>query len=353
MNPQSSRPSAALGPVPAAPKPAPNPITTNMPQLGTAPGLADSGGVPTLPPVSPGTTQPLAPAPSPAPAPAPASAMPEYMNSASTSMIPVVDKPLDVNKVPDTPAEQFNPFASMPSPAPEPPKKSSKRTLNLILGLLTLLFAVAAVIFFVLWQQAANSQRVIPMPTDPTPEQSTGEPSSPADPDQPENPDQPAPVVRHLSCRGNEEIDETDAAAGLVNGSSIYDVYYPNGDDAPTEVRITSIAEYNSPETAAAVFSEATSETIAALSGIFGAFGINLSTDNFSLDGSTMTGSFGVAIDALTNPDGDLFSRQMLAGTIGFPFEYGEDGTTFSVHTDLGSVRASYEASGLVCEVVE
>ena len=34
------------------------------------------------------------------------------MNAANTNMIPVVDKPLDINKVPDTPAEQFNPFSS-------------------------------------------------------------------------------------------------------------------------------------------------------------------------------------------------------------------------------------------------
>lgn len=343
MNPQSSRSSVALGAVPVAPKPAPNPITTNMPQFGSAPGLTNTDGVPTLPPVSPGTTQPLTPAPSPAPAPAPASAMPQYMNAANTNMIPVVDKPLDINKVPDTPAEQFNPFSTMPSASSKPPKKSSGHTLDILLGLLTVLFAAAAVIFFILWQGV--EPKVVTTPTDPNqPGEEIGQPT---------DPNQSSGQVRHLSCRGNEEIDEIDAAAGIISGSSISDVYYPDGDEVPTEVRITSIAEYNSPETAAAAFGEATSETIAALSGIFGAFGINLSTDNFTLEGSTMTGSFDVSVSLLTNPDADMLSRQMLAGTIGFPADYGEDGTSFNVATDLASVRANYEANGLVCEVVE
>lgn len=344
MNPQSSRPSVALGAVPTAPKPAPNPITTNMPQFGSAPGLANADGVPTLPPVSPGMTQPLAPAPSPAPTPAPASAMPQYMNTASTNMIPVVDQPLDINKVPDTPAEQYNPFSSMPAAGKAAPKKSSGHTLNLVLGLLTVLFMVAAIIFFVLWQQAANTPKVVPMPSTPTPEQ-------PDNPDQPNDPDQSLGQVRRLSCRGTSEPTETDLAAGMTNNASIYDVYYLETN--PTEIRITSTAEYNSPEAAAAVYAEASSETMDYLTNIFATIGINVSADNFQLDGNTVGATFVVPAEKLTDPAADMLSRQALASVLGFPFNYGEDGTDFIIQTDFDAVRANYESAGLVCEIVE
>lgn len=344
MNPQSSRPSVALGAVPAAPKPAPNPITTNMPQFGSASGLANADGVPTLPPVSPGMTQPLAPAPSPAPTPAPASAMPQYMNTAATNMIPVVDQPLDINKVPDAPAEQYNPFSSMPAAGKATPKKSSGHTLNLALGLLTALFMVAAIIFFILWQQAANTPKVVPMPSTTTPEQ-------PDNPDQSNDPDQPLGQVRRLSCRGTSEPTETDLAAGMTSNASIYDVYYLETN--PTEIRITSTAEYNSPEAAAAVYAEASSETMDYLAGIFATIGINVSADNFQLDGNTVGATFVVPAEKLTDPAADMLSRQALASVLGFPFNYGEDGTDFIIETNLDAVRANYESAGLVCEIVE
>lgn len=353
MNPQSSRSSIALGPVPTAPKPAPNPITTNMPQFGSAPGLTNADGVPTLPPVSPATTQPLPPAPAPAPAPAPVSAMPQYMNTANTSMIPVVDKPLDVNKVPDAPAEQFNPFASMSGSAPQPPKKSSGHILNLILGLLSALFVVAAIIFFILWQQAAGSHKVVQMPSNPaTPSQSEEDPNQPADPEQPsENPDQPTVQARHLSCRGASELTEADAAAGMTANTTIYQVYYPEAN--PTEIHISAIAEYNSPEAAAAVYAETANETFATLIGIFASIGIDVSTENFALDNNVVSATFIIPADRLTDPAADIFSRQMLATVVGFPVELSEDGTVLTVYTDIGSVRAGYESAGLTCEIVE
>lgn len=349
MNPQSSRPSVALGAVPTAPKPAPNPITTNMPQFGSAPGLTNADGVPTLPPVSPGMTQPLTPAPNPTPAPAPTSAMPQYMNAANTNMIPVVNQPLDVNKVPDTPAEQYNPFSSMPAAGKTSPQKSSgSHTLNLILGLLTALFVIAAVIFFILWQNAANNPKVIPMPSTPTPGQS-------ADDNQPENqptdPDQSLGQARHLSCRGTSELTEADLAAGMTGNSSVYDVYYAETD--PTEIRVTSVAGYNSPEAAAAVYAEASSETMAYLTGIFASIGIDISTDDFKLDNNTVSATFIVPAAKLLDPEADMLSRQMLAGTLGFPFDYGEDGASFVIHTELDAVRANYESAGLACEVAE
>lgn len=342
MNPQSSRPSVALGAVPTAPKPAPNPITTNMPQFGAPSGLTNSEGVPTLPPVGPGATQPLAPAPAPAPAPQPTSAMPEYMNANSTNMIPVVEKPLDVNKVPDTPAEQFNPFASMSNGVPpKMPEKSSGSKLNLILGLLTVLFIAAAAVFFILWQQAANSSRVIPMPSDPT------NPEVPVEP----NPEQPV-GERRLSCRGTEEVTEEESATGMIANSSLYEVIYPDNDN-PTEIHITSTAEYNSPEAAAAVYAEASGETFEALSGIYAALGLDISSDSFALDGNIVSASFVVPVSNLTNPDHDIFARQMLATVVGFPSELSEDSTAVTIETDIDAVRASYEANGLVCEVVE
>ena len=351
MNPQSSRPSVALGAVPTAPKPAPNPITTNMPQFGSAPGLTNADGVPTLPPVSPGITQPLTPAPTLTPAPAPASAMPQYMNAASTNMIPVVNQPLDINKVPDAPAEQYNPFSSMPAAGKTTSKKSSGHTLNLVLGLLSALFVTAAVIFFILWQQAANTPKVIPMPSTPTPEQSAGNSNQDENTDQPlENPGQALGQTR-LSCRGASELTEPDLAAGMTGNSSVYEVYYSEAN--PTEIRVTSIADYNSPEAAAAVYAEASSETMAYLTGIFASIGIDISTDDFKLDGNTVSATFIVPAEKLLNPEADMLSRQMLAGTLGFPFEYGEDGTSFVINTDLDSVRANYESAGLVCEIAE
>lgn len=342
MNPQSSRSSIALGPVPVAPKPAPNPITTNMPQFGTAPsGLTNSDGVPTLPPVSPGTTQPLTPAPNPTPAPTPVSAMPQYMNTANTNMIPVVDKPLDVNKIPDTPAEQFNPFATMPSAPAKSPKKSSGHTLDLIFGLLTVLFSVAAVIFFMLWQQV--KPRVV-YTKDPSASQ-----TDPANPEQPA--EQPSGQARHLSCRGASELNEGDIANGMTSNTSIYNVYYPEAN--PTEIRISAIAEYNSPEAAAAVYAETANETFAYLTGIFASIGINISTEDFVLDGNTVSATFVVPAEKLTSPEADIFSRQMLATVVGFPSELSEDGTVLTIHTDIDSVRASYESAGLTCEIVE
>lgn len=338
MNPQSSRSSVALGAVPTAPKPAPNPITTNMPQFGSASGLTNADGVPTLPTVSPGMTQPLAPAPTPAPAPAPASAMPQYMNTSATNMIPVVNQPLDINKVSDAPAEQYNPFSSTPAAGKAAPKKSSGHTLNLILGLLTALFVTAAIIFFILWQNAANNPKVIPMPSTPTPDQSVDGDQSPSQ-------------ALHLSCRGTSDPTETDLAAGMVSNASIYDVYYLEAD--PTEICVTSAAEYNSPEAATAVYAEASSETIDYLTGIFASIGIDISTDSFQLDGNTVSATFVVPAEKLTDPEADMFSRQMLAGTLGFPFNYGEDGTDFIIETDLAAVRANYESAGLICEIVE
>lgn len=355
MNPQSSRSSVTLGPVPAAPKPAPNPITTNMPQFGSAPGLTNSEGVPTLPPVSPGTTQPLAPAPSPAPAPAPVSAMPQYMNSSDTNMIPVVEKPIDINKVPDTPAEQYNPFSSMPGGAvPKPPKSSSGRTLNLLLGLLSALFIIAAVVFFILWQQAANSSKVVPMPSDPTGPTVPTDPENPENPspENPENPETPEPVLRRLSCRGSEEITESEAATGMTANSSLYEVIYHDNAN-PTEIRITSTAEYNSPEAAAAVYAEASGETFEALSGIYGALGLNISADSFSIDNNVVSATLVVPVSNLMNPDHDVFARQLLATVVGFPSELAEDGSAITIHSDLDAVRASYESNGLVCEVIE
>ena len=348
MNPQSSRSSIALGPVPTALKPAPNPITTNMPQFGSASSLTNSAGVPTLPPVSPSTTQPLAPAPSPAPVPTPVSAMPQYMNSANTNMIPVVDKPLDVNKVPDTPAEQYNPFASMSnSSAPQPPKKSSSHTLDIILGLLTALFAIAAVIFFILWQQV--EPRIVY-----NKDQSAAQtdPNTPSNPEQPsENPDQPAAQNRHISCRGAGELTEGDIANGMTGNSSVYNVYYPEAN--PTEIHIISTAEYNSPEAAAAVFAETANETFAYLTGIFASIGIDISTENFVLDGNTVSATFIIPAEKLTNPEADVFSRQMLATVVGFPSILSEDGTVLTIYTDIDSVRANYESAGLTCEIVE
>lgn len=348
MNPQSSRPSAALGAVPTAPKPAPNPITTNMPQFGSAPSLTNADGVPTLPPVSPSMTQPLTPAPNPAPAPTPVSAMPQYMNTSNTNMIPVVNQPVDINQVPDTPAEQYNPFSSMSATSQATPKKSSGHTLNLILGLLTALFVIAAIIFFVLWQNAANNPKVIPMPSTPTPEQSTGDDQTE---NQPTDPDQSLNQARHLSCRGTSEPTETDLAAGMIGNSSVYDVYYAETD--PTEIRITSTAEYNSPEAAAAVYAEASSETMAYLTSIFAAIGVNVSTDSFQLDGNTVSATFVVPAAKLADSEADILSRQMLASALGFPFSYGEDGTDFIIQTDLDAVRANYETAGLVCEIAE
>lgn len=347
MNPQSSRPSAALGAVPTAPKPAPNPITTNMPQFGSAPSLTNADGVPTLPPVSPSMTQPLTPAPNPTPTPTPVSSMPQYMNAANTNMIPVVNQPVDINKVPDTPAEQYNPFSSMPATGQATPKKSSGHTLNLILGLFTALFVVAAIIFFILWQNAANNPKVIPMPSTPTPEQSTGGDQTE---NQPTDPSQPS-TQTHLSCRGASEPTETDLAAGMTGNSSVYDVYYLEAN--PTEIRITSTAEYNSPEAAAAVYAEASSETMAYLTNIFATIGVDVSTDSFQLDGNTVSVTFVVPAAKLTDPEADMLSRQMLASALSFPFSYGEDGTDFIIQTDLDTVRANYEAAGLVCEIAD
>lgn len=344
MNPQSSRSSIALGPVPTAPKPAPNPITTNMPQFGAAAGVTNTDGVPTLPPVSPGVTQPLTPAPAPAPAPTPTSTMPQYMNASSTNMIPVVDKPLDINKVPDAPAEQFNPFASASGATPEPPKKSSGRTLNLLLGLLTALFVVAAVIFFMLWQQAANSSTIITMPTDPN------QPETPVDP---EDPDQPIAQARRLSCRGNSELTDEDLVAGVLSNASLYEVFYPNDDLNPTEVRIIATTEYNSPETAASVYAETSSTDFEYLANIFAVIGLEISSDSFVLDENYISTTVTIPADKLTNSDADFATRQILATLVGFPFELSEDGTIFTIHTNLDAVRANYEARGLACEVTE
>ncbi len=342
MNPQSSRSSIALGPVPTAPKPAPNPITTNMPQFGSAPGLTNSDGVPTLPPVSPATTQPLTPAPTPAPATAPASsAMPQYMNAANTNMIPVVDKPLDINKVPDTPAEQFNPFSSTTGSAPKPPKKSSGNTLNLLLGLLTILFSVVAVIFFILWQGVEPKTVVMP-----------NTPSENEQPDDPENPseEQPAGQIQRLSCRGSSELTEEDLAAGIVSNSSVYDVYYPG--DVPTEVHISATSEYNSPEAAANVYAEASNETMAVISGIYAAIGLELGSENFILDNNHLSMNLTVPVEKITNPDTDAVARQMLATLAGLPTGYAEDGITPVFSTNLDAVRANYESAGLACEII-
>lgn len=293
------------------------------------------------------SAQPLTAAPSPAPTAVTTSAMPEmaaapssqpqYFNSSSSNMIPVVDKPLDINKVPDSPAEQFNPFASAnnANAAPKPSKKSSGSAINLILGLLTILFVVTAGIFFYLWQQALNSKTILP--------------SQPSQPGQVT--ETPTPASRRLSCRGNSEITEEDAATGITSNVSIYEVNYP--DENPTEIRVTSTAEYNSPEAAAAVYAETANETFAYLSGIFAAIGIDVSTDDFTLDGNTVSATFVIPAAKLTDPEATVLSRQMLATMVGFPSEMSEDGATLTVKTDIDSVRAAYEEAALVCTVSE
>lgn len=74
-------------------------------------------------------------------------------------MIPVVEKPLDINQVSDTPAQQFNPFKAATSVTSSESKTHPR--LNLILIILFITLAVAAVIFGILWRQAVEELNAI------------------------------------------------------------------------------------------------------------------------------------------------------------------------------------------------
>ncbi len=74
-------------------------------------------------------------------------------------MIPVVEKPLDINQVSDTPAQQFNPFKATTNAAPSEDKTHPR--LNLILIILFVIFAVVAVIFGILWRKAVEELNAI------------------------------------------------------------------------------------------------------------------------------------------------------------------------------------------------
>lgn len=267
--------------------------------------------------------------------------MPQYANSAPVNPAPANTRPA-AGPVANTPVEQFNPFATMPAAPAKPVKKSSGRTLDLLLGLLSILFIVAAAIFFILWQQAKDNIKVIPVPTDPT------QSETPSDPE----PEAPAePVVRHLSCRGAAEVSDIDRAAGLVSSSSLYEVYYPEG--SLTEIHVVFTAEYDSAEAAAAAAATASNETVAYLQGIYASMGIELTIDDLVTDGNTVTMTVVIPADKLTNPEADIFTRQMLAAAISFPSEISADNTVLTVYTDIDSVRTNYEANGFVCEVIE
>ncbi len=84
-------------------------------------------------------------------------------NSAPGSAIPAASPAQPAPDPSMTPVPPFNPFDSASSqnqPATKAPKQPGRHhTLNLILGLLAVVFAVAAVIFCVLWLQAPKTKK--------------------------------------------------------------------------------------------------------------------------------------------------------------------------------------------------
>lgn len=77
-------------------------------------------------------------------------------------MIPVVEKPLDINQVPDIPAQQFNPFVAASTVAIPEPRLQAKT--NLLLVALFIIFTIMAVIFGIFWCQAAMELASITAP---------------------------------------------------------------------------------------------------------------------------------------------------------------------------------------------
>lgn len=193
--------------------------------------------------------------------------------------------------------------------------------------LLALLFAVAAVIFAILWQTAEGKEKVVYYPsTNPDGEQNPEEPGD----DQEEEP--PVAVIAAISCTRDLGSEEVAGLTGLTGRNQVLKASYTDGALATIQIATNyTFADAASADAARGYFDGED----AAYAQIAESLGIAPITVGYNVAENILTYELSATPDKLV---GEYADRFMLPKA--------EDGT---VVTEAEAVKNSIEAAGMVC----
>ncbi len=369
MNPQDNYSPSPLTPglAPAGPNPAPNMPSQNLstdPLVMASAANNNYNAAPATPPASPNSMPAFntAPASSPADNPSSTAGGPADANAApGINGAPVVNDMANTSAAPTqssasspspAPAQPFSPFNNtnptldQQTPGTSPKSGSGHRTLNLILGLLTVVFAVAAIIFCILWMQAPKNNN--------SNQGNSGNSGNSTDQDNNDDQNQPSgdqsKTETILSCRLGGDLP--NLGEGMTAEGEM-----------PTAMGISIEARYRNDEIQSLAMGTemtfATNEAAAAtLESMRTEFEQQAATyrEQYGLNVAMSIEQFNNTVSSVVSADGnDLRTNPAYGVAFGlYPDIESNDPTTVSPEnppdTSLSALRTLYQGNGMTCE---